>query len=139
MGRWKRCWMEKEQMGGWKRNRRGGVEEVLDGRGNRWDGGKRCWMEEETDGMVEEVFDGRGNRWGWKRCWMEEEQMGGRKVVGWKRKPMMRNVVEGKETGAKQRKRFDFCVSTGGGGGDADDTLSKQIGTERQTETQADR
>ena len=66
-GWWKRCWMEeeidgtveevldgrrtggmveevldeKETDGGrWKRNRRGGVEEVLDGRGNRWDGGR---------------------------------------------------------------------------------------------------
>ena len=48
---------------------------------------------------------------------MEKEQMGGRNVVGWKRKPMMRNVVEGKETGAKQRKNVCFlCLNIRGGG-----------------------
>ena len=41
MGRWKRCWVEGEQVGRWK----------------------RCSMEEETDGTMEEVFDGRRNRW----------------------------------------------------------------------------
>ena len=71
---------------GLKRKRWG---DMLDGRGTDGVGWKRCWMEEETDGMVEEVLDGRGNRWdggkgvGWKR-----NRWDGGKGVRWKRKQM---------------------------------------------------
>ena len=62
MGRWKSCWIEDETDGT--------VGELLDGRGNRWDGGRGVgrkrkqmgrWMKKETGGMVEEVLDERGN------------------------------------------------------------------------------